>query len=108
MKTKILLSLSILTLSSVALYAGDAKELYAKECAKCHGAAGKGETKMGQKLKVKDFTEAKRQAELTDEAAFKAIRVGIRDGDKTVMKGNAELSDQQINDLVTYVRKFKR
>jgi cytochrome c len=33
---------------ATALPAADAKENWAKHCAKCHGADGKGETKMGR------------------------------------------------------------
>ena len=48
--------------------AADAKETYGKACAKCHGEDGKGQTKMGQKLGLKDLSDAKVQADLTDTA----------------------------------------
>jgi mono/diheme cytochrome c family protein len=108
MKKQILLSFSILILSVVCASAGDGKELYDKTCAKCHGVDGKGGTAMGKKLAIKDFTDAKRQANLTDEAASKAIKSGVRDGDKTLMKANPDLTDDQIKDLVAYVRHFKK
>ena len=44
--------------------AGDAKETWEKTCAKCHGADGKGQTKMGQKLSAKEYTAANVQASL--------------------------------------------
>ena len=31
---------------------------YASKCASCHGADGKGQTTMGKKQKVKDYTTA--------------------------------------------------
>ena len=43
--------------------AADVKENWEKVCAKCHGPDGKGDTKMGQKLAIKDLTDAKLQAE---------------------------------------------
>ena len=47
--------------------AADAKANWDSICAKCHGADGKGDTKIGQKLGVKDFTDAKVQADMKDE-----------------------------------------
>ena len=43
-------------------WAADAKSNWDDNCAKCHGADGKGDTKMGHKLDIKDFTDAKVQA----------------------------------------------
>jgi cytochrome c6 len=89
--------------------AADAKESWDKNCQKCHGADGKGETTMGKKLKVKDYTDAKVQASMKDEEMFKTIKEGKKDGDKTLMKAFAEtVSDAEIKDLVAYVRKFKK
>ena len=89
--------------------AADAKENWDKLCAKCHGADGKGQTRMGQKLGVKDFTDAKVQEQLKDDAAFKAIKEGIKDKeDKTLMKAVEGLTDDEIKALVQYVRGFKK
>jgi cytochrome c553 len=94
---------------TMAVSAADAKENWDKTCAKCHGADGKGQTKMGQKLGVKDFTDAKVQADLKDDAATKAIKEGIKDGDTTKMKGYADvLSDDEVKALVALVRGFKQ
>lgn len=93
----------------VASYAADAKENWEKSCAKCHGADGKGQTKMGQKLGIKDYTDAKVQAELKDDAAFKAIKEGLKDKDgKTLMKPVEGLSDDDTKALVKHVREFKK
>ncbi len=89
--------------------AGDAKGNWDKLCAKCHGADGKGQTKMGEKLGCKDFTDAKVQADMKDDAAFKAIKEGVKDkDDKTLMKPAEDLSDGDIKDLVQYVRGLKK
>jgi len=89
--------------------AADAKDNWVKHCQKCHGADGKGETVMGKKLKVKDYTDAKVQASFTDEEAIKLTKEGKKEGDKTLMKGYAaDLSDAEIKDLIAYVRKFKK
>ncbi|MEJ5238736.1 MAG: cytochrome c [Limisphaera sp.] len=85
------------------------KALYDKECAKCHGADGKGDTKMGKKLGAKDYTDPKVQAELKDDAAFKAIKEGFKDKDgKTLMKPLEGVSDEDIKALVAYMRTFKK
>jgi cytochrome c6 len=93
----------------LAVHAADAKETWEKNCQKCHGADGKGETTMGKKLKVKDYTDAKVQASMKDEEMFKTIKEGKKDGEKILMKSFGEtLSDAEIKDLVAYVRKFKK
>ena len=104
-----MLSIAIMAVSALAASAADAKATYEKDCAKCHGADGKGQTKMGKKWGAKDYTDAKVQAELKDEAAFKAIKEGYKDKDgKEVMKPSEGLSDDEIKGLVAYVRKFKK
>jgi cytochrome c553 len=95
--------------AAMAASAADAKENWDKLCAKCHGADGKGETKMGQKLGVKDFTDSKVQDGIKDDAAFKAIKEGVKDKeDKTLMKPFTDLSDDDIKALVKQVRGFKK
>jgi len=98
-----------LAVSALAARAADAKENWEKNCQKCHGADGKGETAMGKKLKVKDYTDAKVQASMKDEEMVKFIKEGKKEGDKTLMKAYADsLSDAEIKDLAAYVRKFKK
>ena len=58
--------------------AAEAKENWDNLCVKCHGAEGKGDTKMGAKLGAKDFTDAKVQADIKDDAAFKALVAYVR------------------------------
>ena len=78
-------------------------------CAKCHGADGTGQTKIGKKLKIKDFTDAKVQAGFSDDEAFKAIREGRKDKDgKTLMKAIEGLSDADAKALVQHVRSLKK
>jgi cytochrome c553 len=110
MKTIIITALVGLGLAiSQSARSEDAKANYAKECAKCHGADGKGKTKMGQKLGVKDYTDAKVQAEMKDDKAFKSIKEGQKDGDKELMKSYADtLSDDEIKALIAHMRGFKK
>ena len=108
MKRILILSLALVAGSILCSTAQDAKALYDKECAKCHGADGKGATKMGQKLGVKDYTDAKVQEAIKDDAAVKAIKEGVVKDGKTVMKAAEGVSDEQVKALVAHIRKFKK
>jgi cytochrome c553 len=109
MKKLVALAIAVLAVPAIAAYAGDAKALYEKDCAKCHGADGKGQTKMGQKSGCKDYTDAKVQADLKDDAASKGIKEGVKDKEgKIVMKAAEGLSDEDIKGLVAYMRTFKK
>jgi cytochrome c553 len=109
MKKLLVLTIAGLALAWEPAMAADAKALYEKECAKCHGADGKGDTKMGKKMGAKDYTDAKVQAELKDDAAVKAIKDGLKDKeDKTLMKPLEGASDEDIKGLVAYMRTFKK
>jgi cytochrome c553 len=101
--------IAVVAVSALSAAAADAKATYEKDCAKCHGADGKGDTKMGKKNGAKDYTDAKVQADLKDDAAFKAIKEGYKDKeDKVVMKPAEGLSDDEIKGLVAYMRTFKK
>lgn len=106
--TKKALILTATLLIAALANAGDAKENYEKACAKCHGADGKGQTKMGQKLNIRDLTDTKVQDSFKDEEAFKAIKDGLKKDDKTLMKPAEGLSDDDIKALVKLVRGFKK
>jgi len=109
MKKLLLLVTVVLAVSVAGTQAGDVKAIYEKDCAKCHGADGKGQTKMGQKLGVKDYTDAKVQAEMKDEAMAKAIKDGVKDKeDKTLMKPAEGISDEDVKGLVALIRGFKK
>jgi len=106
---KLIALIAVLAIPAIAANAADAKATYEKDCAKCHGADGKGETKMGQKMGAKNYTDAKVQADLKDEAACKAIKEGLKDKEgKVLMKPAEGMSDADIKGLVAYMRTFKK
>ena len=108
MKRMLLISAAALVMAAVSASAVDAKETWDKACAKCHGPDGKGDTKMGKKIEVKDFTDAKIQASFKDEEMVKAIKEGVKDGDKTRMKPAEGLDDDGVKAMVAFVRGLKK
>ncbi len=91
-----------------AVCAADSKANWEEHCAKCHGADGKGQTKMGKKLGIRDYTDAKVQGEFTDADALKALMEGIKGKDgKLKMQPAEELSDDDKKALVQFVRSLK-
>lgn len=111
MKTRSkLLTTGIIFIASATLgLAAPASENWENHCTKCHGEDGKGQTKVGKKLKLKDYTDAKVQAEMKDEDMIKATSDGILDaaGKEKMKAYKDELSADEIKELVAYIRKFK-
>lgn len=81
----------------------DGAATYTSKCASCHGADGKGATTMGKKLKVKDMTTTKP----TEEQVVKAIKDGVKEGDKVRMKPIAGLSDDDAKAVAAYIKGLK-
>jgi mono/diheme cytochrome c family protein len=82
---------------------GAVADVYAKNCASCHAKDGTGNTTMGKKGKVKDYTTAEGQ-KWTDAEGIKAILEGAGK-----MKGYKDkVSDAEAKELVAYVRAFKK
>jgi cytochrome c6 len=107
-RIKLLFIAPLLAIGAVLL-AAPVAENWENHCTKCHGADGRGLTKIGKKLQLKDYTDAKAQASFTDAEAIKATADGVLDKNgKERMKGyKDELSAKEIEELVAYVRKFK-
>jgi cytochrome c6 len=111
MKIRTLLLTSVLaSLAGASLgVAAPVGENWENHCTKCHGDDGKGQTKAGKKLQLKDYTDAKVQAEMKDEEMIKVITGGLTDkaGKEKMKAYKDELSSDEIKDLVAYIRKFK-
>ena len=79
-------------------------ELYAKQCATCHGKDGRSKTIKGKMKHARNLTDAEWQERVSDERIFNSITNGK---DKMPAYGK-KLSQEQIEALVTYVRAFKK
>jgi mono/diheme cytochrome c family protein len=113
MKSKTTLTLLGITLaialSGSAAFAADAAQSFEKNCVKCHGKDGKGNTKMGRQSGVKDYTDPKIQEEMKDDKALKTIKEGITEKGKEKMKAyGGELNDEEIKALIALMRAFKK
>lgn len=108
LNTKIKAVGCLFMLTAALGFAASASENWDNQCAKCHGADGKGQTKLGKKLKLKDYTDAKVQAEFKDADLAKSISEGVKENGKEKMKAfSPELSPAEVTDLVAHIRKFK-
>jgi mono/diheme cytochrome c family protein len=107
---KTILAGSAITAIAAIAIAAPVAENWENHCAKCHGADGKGQTKVGKKLNIKDYTDAKVQAEMTDADIVKVTSEGVKDkaGKEKMKAFKGELSDAEIKEMVGYIRKFKK
>lgn len=87
-----------LAFSSSAL-ADDAAALYQAKCKPCHGADGAAGTPAGKKLGARDFHSAGVQKQ-TDAQLLAVVKNGL----KKMPKFDGKLTEDQMKQLVAYVR----
>jgi cytochrome c6 len=77
---------------------------YSRRCASCHGKDGRSNTVKGKMRSARDLTDPQWQSDVSDERLFNSIMNG-----RGRMPGFAKkLSEEEINYLVTYVRRLKK
>jgi cytochrome c oxidase cbb3-type subunit 3 len=83
------------------------KAIYEKNCAACHGDQGKGDGPTGKAIvpRATDFT-SRASKRKSDAQLLLAIREGRPPSAMTGWKG--KLSDQEIDDVLAYVRALSR
>jgi mono/diheme cytochrome c family protein len=101
MKPLISVIVAIVFASSGAAFGADPAALWGQHCASCHGKDGSGNTTMGKKLGVKDYTKSQ---SFSDAEAANVIKNG-----KGKMKAYKDkLSDADVRALVAWVRSLKK
>jgi cytochrome c6 len=101
MKRKIFVFAAIIITSAGISVAADAAANWSQLCASCHGKDGSGNTTMGRKLGVKDYSK--------DQGFSDAEAANIIKNGKGKMKGfKDKLSDADVKALVAYVRSLKK
>ena len=93
--------LATIIIASAGISLADAAANWSKLCASCHGKDGSGNTAMGKKLAVQDYSKAQG---FSDAEATNVIKNG-----KGKMKGYKDkLSDADVKALVAYIRSLKK
>ena len=84
-----------------------AKNLYARDCALCHGDNGDGKTDLAKdmKLTLLDWTDPKSLGNRSDKELFHAIRTG-KDSMPPEEEGRAK--DSEVWNLIIYIRGFSK
>ncbi|MEP6820069.1 MAG: cytochrome c [bacterium] len=88
----------------VTASARSAAELYAKNCATCHGKDGRAKTFKAKLNHARNLTDPEWQDKVSDERIFNSIM----NGKGKMPAFGKKLSEQEINALVPYVRAFKK
>ena len=87
------------------------ERLWKSKCASCHGADGKGQTDLGQKMGILDYTKPDWQKGHSDAQVKAAIENGVnreQAGKKQEMDGfKDKLAPEQIDSLVAFVKSLK-
>jgi mono/diheme cytochrome c family protein len=102
MLTKLVLTAFLASLGAAGARAQDAADLYKAKCQACHGPDGKGDTAAGKKLGAKDF-HSPEIAKMSDQELFDTTK----NGKGKMPKYDGKLTDDQIKDLIKYIRSLK-
>ncbi|HEY2970952.1 MAG TPA: cytochrome c [Pyrinomonadaceae bacterium] len=97
-------SANLITAKSAAQNNVDAGVLFEKHCDTCHGKDGRAKTFKAKFNHARNLTDAKWQAEVSDERLFNSIS----NGKGKMPAWGKKLSEAQINSLVAYVRSLKK
>lgn len=82
----------------------DASATYNSKCAKCHGRDGRSKTTRGRLTHSRDLTKGDWQDDVSDERIFNSIT----NGKGKMPSFKKKLSENDINSLVTFVRRLRK
>ncbi len=110
----VILLLSVWIISAPAASAGDpgkGKDIYAKSCAACHGPEGKGDGAAASAMNPKptNLADKASMSKLDDAAMTKVIaKGGAATGKSPLMPAFGQLKDQEVKDIVAYIRSLAK
>ena len=90
--------------SASSASAVEASSVFNSKCASCHGKDGRARSLHGKHEHARDLTSAEWQDSVSDERIYNSISNGK--GKMPAFK--KKLSDSQIDELVNYVRRFRK
>jgi mono/diheme cytochrome c family protein len=83
-------------------------ELFNKNCARCHGADGRGDTALGETFQAPDFTDPEWWKENPDKTSTRAMRLTITRGKADMPAFGKKLTKAEVNLLINRVRAFRK
>jgi cytochrome c oxidase cbb3-type subunit 3 len=94
-------ALGILCLGASAATAEDGAKLYEANCAKCHGADGRGDTPMGKAMKAASLVDPKWAAEDSADAVVSTFRANPKH--KAIA---SKVSDDDLRAIAVHIRQL--
>lgn len=84
-----------------------ADDLFRANCARCHGADGRGDTPLGQTYKSPDFTDAEWWRKHSDITSTRSLISIVTHGKGGMPAFGKKLKSSDIKLLVSHVRRFR-
>lgn len=83
-------------------------ELFNRNCARCHGADGRGDTPLGRLYKAPDFTDPEWWKKNSGISGTRTLRSIVTRGKAVMPAFGKKLTKSEINLLVNRVRSFRK
>lgn len=83
-------------------------DLFSSNCARCHGADGRGDTPLGHTYNAPDFTDAEWWRNHTNITSTGSLLAIVRHGKGGMPAFRKKLKRTEIKLLVNYVRRFRK
>ena len=103
MKIKCLVLVACLALATSGFAAADGAAVFKAKCAMCHGADGSASTGMGKTMGLKPLSSP--EVQKMSDADLTAL---VTNGKGKMPAYKGKLTDAQVNDVVKYIRGFKK
>ncbi|HBB87736.1 MAG TPA: hypothetical protein DC047_08990 [Blastocatellia bacterium] len=83
-------------------------DLFNRNCARCHGADGRGQTPLGQLYKAPDFTDAEWWKSNPGKTSRRSMRSTIMRGKNVMPAFGKKLTKTEVNWLLNHMRAFRK